>query len=211
MPKIYLNDMQKFLNKPIPVFWIYKKQKHRQGKQRLKQHLKECEVEVWLCKKVKTFPKVASVTFEQMKKLGGDLFAFGIVLCDKHENMVEQWHSLGNEGMMPPFLVPIDLDYIHQYRYDQWKSGAELFSIEIPEDYIIRHFELMFELPSVDSAMNEVAAKDTEVKIPDWEIDYGASFRHGYLLVSSLKPFEESHIFPRFAKYSNRHISVSSI
>ncbi|MCB0742330.1 MAG: SpoIIE family protein phosphatase [Ignavibacteriae bacterium] len=143
---------------------------------------------------------VASVTFEQMKILGGDLFSFGIVLCDKHEDMVEQWHSLGNEGMMPPFLVPIDLDYIHRYRYDQWKKGEELFSIEIPADYITRHFELMFELPSVDTAMNEVAAKGIEVKIPDWEIDYGASFRHGYLLVSSLKPFEENQIFSRFAK-----------
>ncbi len=143
---------------------------------------------------------VASVMFEQMKNLGGDLFAFGIVLCDKYEKMVEQWHSLGNEGMMPSFFVPIDLDYIHQYRYDQWNEGTELFSIEIPEDYIARHFELMFELPSVAAAMNEVTAKNIKVEVPKWEIDYGASFKHGYLLVSSLKPFKEDHIFPRFAK-----------
>ncbi|HSM24434.1 MAG TPA: SpoIIE family protein phosphatase, partial [Anaerolineaceae bacterium] len=143
---------------------------------------------------------VASVMFDQMKNLGGELFAFGIVLCDKHKDMVEQWHNLGNEGMISPFSVPVNLDYIHQYRYDQWRAGEEIFSIEIPEDYIARHFELMFELPSVKTAMDEVAAQGIEVEIPDWEIDYGASFKHGYLLVSSRKPFKENHIFPRFAK-----------
>ena len=143
---------------------------------------------------------VASVMFDQMKNLGGELFAFGIVLCDKHKDMVEQWHNLGNEGMISPFSVPVDLDYIHRYRYDKWKAGEELFSIEIPEDYITRHFELMFELPSVKAAMDEVVAQGIEVEIPDWEIDYGASFKHGYLLVSSRKPFKENHIFPRFAK-----------
>jgi len=142
---------------------------------------------------------VASVMFEQMKSLGGDLFAFGIVLCDKDKDTVEQWHNLGNEGMISPFTVPVDLDYIHRYRYDQWKAGEELFSIEIPENYIARHFELMFELQSVKAAMDEVAAQGIDVEIPDWEIDYGASFKHGYLLVSSRKPFQENHIFPRFA------------
>ena len=144
--------------------------------------------------------RVASVMFDQMKRLGGELFAFGIVLCDKNKDTVEQWHNLGNEGMISPFSVPVDLDYIHRYRYDQWKAGEELFSIEIPENYITEHFELMFELPSVKAAMDEVAGQGIEVKIPDWEIDYGASFKHGYLLVSSRKPFEEDHIFPRFAK-----------
>ncbi|PWN05773.1 ATP-binding protein [Rhodohalobacter mucosus] len=143
---------------------------------------------------------VASVMFDQMNGLGGELFAFGIVLCDKQKDTVEQWHNLGNEGMITPFTVPIDLDYIHRYRYDQWRAGKELFSIEIPEDYIEEHFELMFELPSVKSAMDEVAARGVQVEIPDWEIDYCASFTHGYLLVSSLKEFEEDHIFPKFAK-----------
>ncbi len=144
--------------------------------------------------------KVASVMFDQMKRLGGELFAFGIVLCEKDKDTVEQWHNLGNEGMISPFIVPIDLDYIHQYRYDQWLAGEELFSIEIPEDYITEHFDLMFGLPSVKVVMDEVADQGVDVEIPDWEIDYGASFKHGYLLVSSRKPFEENNIFPRFAK-----------
>jgi hypothetical protein len=148
----------------------------------------------------KDLSEVASMMFNQMKNLGGELFSFAIVLCDKHKNMVEQWHNIGNEGMMSPFFVPIDLDYIHQYRYDQWMSGAELFSIEIPQDYIVRHFELMFDLPSVQAAMAEAASEGIKVEIPEWEIDYGASFRHGYLLISSFQPHKEDHIFPRFAK-----------
>ncbi|MDX1587173.1 MAG: histidine kinase dimerization/phospho-acceptor domain-containing protein, partial [Balneolaceae bacterium] len=143
---------------------------------------------------------VASVMFDEMKRLGGELFAFGIVLCDKGKDTVEQWHNLGNEGMISSFTVPVDLDYIHRYRYNQWLAGEELFSIEIPSDYITEHFELMFALPSVEAAMDEVADQGIDVQIPEWEIDYGASFTYGYLLVSSRKPFEETHIFPRFAK-----------
>ena len=144
--------------------------------------------------------RVASVLFEQMKLLGGDLFAFGIVLCNKHKNEVEQWHSLGDDGMISPFRVPVDLDYIHRYRYDQWKAGESLFSIEIPSDYISEHFDKMYTLPSFKEAMEEVAAKGFDITTPSWELDYGASFSHGYLLVSSLAPFEESYIFPRFAR-----------
>jgi len=144
---------------------------------------------------------VASVMFDQMRILGGDLFSFGIVLCDKHENMVEQWHSIPGAGMLAPFFVPVNLDHIHQFRYDQWKAGIELFSIIIPEDYIAHHFELMLELPSVKAEWEGIAAQGIALPpIPTWEIDYGASFRYGYLLVSALKPFEEDKIFPRFAK-----------
>ncbi|MBX9785544.1 MAG: nuclear transport factor 2 family protein, partial [Chitinophagaceae bacterium] len=144
--------------------------------------------------------EVAKVMFQQIKLMGGDLFAFGIVLCNKNKHEVEQWHALGEGDMMTPFSVPIDLDYIHQYRYSQWKAGTELFSIEIPGDYIAKHFELMFQLPSVKKVLDDLMAKGINISAPSWEIDYGASFKHGYLLVSSLKPFEEQHIFPRFAK-----------
>ncbi|HVE61422.1 MAG TPA: hypothetical protein VNA26_06370, partial [Chitinophagaceae bacterium] len=144
---------------------------------------------------------VATVMFDQMRILGGDLFSFGIVLCDKHENMVEQWHSIPHAGMLAPFFVPVDLDYIHRYRYDQWKAGVELFSVVIPEDYIAHHFGLMLDLPSVKAVWEGIAAKGIPLPpIPTWEIDYGASFKYGYLLVSALKPFEDDKIFPRFAK-----------
>ena len=143
---------------------------------------------------------VAKVMFNQIKLLGGDLFAFGIVLCDKNENIVEQWHGLGEGEMMTPFQVPIDLDYIHRFRYDKWKAEVELFSIEIPSDYIAQHFERMFELPSVKAVKEDLSAKGINLVPPPWEIDYGASFKNGYLLVSSLKPFKEAKIFPRFAR-----------
>ncbi|MBT8323109.1 MAG: nuclear transport factor 2 family protein, partial [Eudoraea sp.] len=185
------------------------RRKNEELEAKIKERTRELEIEAALervrastmaMNSSKDLSNVASALFEQMRLLGGDLFAFGIVLCDKHKNKVEQWHSLGDGGMLSPFTVPVDLDYIHQYRYDQWKAGEKLFSIEIPEDYITQHFELMFELPSVKAAMDQVEAGGAEVTIPKWEIDYGASFSHGYLLVSSLKPFKEDQIFPRFAK-----------
>jgi len=145
--------------------------------------------------------KVATVMFDQLRLLGGELFACGIVLCDKNKNEVEQWHSLPGAGMMAPFFVPIDLDHIHQYRYDQWKSGIELFSIEIEEDIIAAHFDRMLALPSVKEVWEGIANKGLPLpEIPTWEIDYGASFQYGYLLISALQPFEEANILPRFAK-----------
>lgn len=144
--------------------------------------------------------KVTTEMFNQLRQFGGDLFATGIVFCDKHPGHVEQWHSIPKAGMMSPFIVPIDLDYIHQYRYDEWKKGTELFSIEIPSDFIEQHFLDIFNLPSAQKVLKDLEHNNTPMtEAPPWEIDYGASFKHGYILVSSLKHFEEAAILPRFA------------
>ena len=149
----------------------------------------------------KDFSNVTTEMFNQLRQFNADLYATGIVFCDKHKGHIEQWHSVPNAGMMSPFIVPIDLDYIHQYRYDQWKKGTELFSIEIPSDFIDQHFNDIFKLPSAQVVLKEFEANKTPMPpTPNWEIDYGASFNHGYLLVSSLQPFEEAEILPRFAK-----------
>ena len=145
--------------------------------------------------------KVAAAMFDQIRMLGGDLFSCGIVLCDENKNEVDQWLSAPDIGMMPPFFVPKNLDFIHQYRYDKWKAGVELFSIEIPENKIAQHFELLFALPSLKNILDSIAAKGLSLpEVPKWEIDYGASFKYGYILISALQPFNEAHIFPRFAK-----------
>jgi hypothetical protein len=149
----------------------------------------------------KDLSRVTTEMFNQLRQFGGDLFATGIVFCDKHEEHVEQWHSLPDAGMMSPFIVPIDLDYIHQYRYDEWKKGTELFSVEIPSDFIEQHFQDIFNLPSAQKVLKDFEDQNTPMpEAPPWEIDYGASFKHGYMLVSSLQPFKEKEILPRFAK-----------
>ncbi|MEO5947432.1 MAG: ATP-binding protein [Chitinophagaceae bacterium] len=149
----------------------------------------------------KDLGNVTTAMFEQLRLLGGDLFATGIVFCDKYENHVEQWHSLPHAGMISPFIVPVNLDYIHQYRYDEWKKGTELFSIEIPGDFIEQHFNDIFNLPSAQVVLKEFVANNTPMPAtPPWEIDYGASFKNGYILVSALQPFAEANILPRFAK-----------
>ncbi len=149
----------------------------------------------------KDLSNVTTEMFNQLRQFGGDLYATGIVFCDKHKGHVEQWHSLPDAGMMSPFIVPIDLDYIHQYRYDQWKKGTALFSIEIPSDFIAQHFNDIFKLPSAQVVLKEFETNKIPMPpTPDWEIDYGASFKHGYILVSSLQPFKETEILPRFAK-----------
>jgi signal transduction histidine kinase/DNA-directed RNA polymerase subunit N (RpoN/RPB10) len=149
----------------------------------------------------KDLSNVTTTMFEQLRLLGGELYATGIVFCDKYENHVEQWHSVPGAGMLSPFIVPVDLDHIHQYRYDQWKKGTELFSVEIPEDFIAQHFDAMFNLPTVKAVLEDFAAKNIPMpETPSWEIDYGASFKHGYILVSALQPFSDADILPRFAK-----------
>ncbi len=149
----------------------------------------------------KDLSNVTTAMFEQLRMFGGELYATGIVFCNKHEKHVEQWHSLPGAGMLSPFIVPVDLDHIHQYRYDQWKQGTELFSVVIPEDYIEQHFETMFKLPTVKAVFEDFEAKNIPIPAtPSWEIDYGASFKHGYILVSALQPFSDTDILPRFAK-----------
>ena len=145
--------------------------------------------------------KVTTEMFNQLRQFGGELFATGIVFCKKHKDHVEQWHSIPNAGMMSPFIVPVDLDYIHQYRYNQWKKGTKLFSIEIPSDFIEQHFNDIFNLPSAQKVLKDLKDNNTPMpKAPPWEIDYGASFKYGYILVSSLEHFKEAEILPRFAK-----------
>jgi signal transduction histidine kinase len=145
--------------------------------------------------------EVAASMFDQLRLFGGELFATGIVLCDKNKNTVEQWHSLPGGGMITPFIVPVDLDEIHQYRYNQWKNGAELFSIEITEDIIEQHFQKLYDLPSAKIVLEYFVKQGIQLpETPSWEIDYGASFSHGYLLISALQPLKETKILPRFAK-----------
>ncbi|MFZ9388315.1 MAG: ATP-binding protein [Chitinophagaceae bacterium] len=147
------------------------------------------------------FGNVTTEMFNQLRSFGEDLYAAGIVFCDKHEGYVEQWHSIPGGGMLSPFIVPIDLDYIHQYRYDQWKAGKNVFSIEIPGHFIEQHFKDIFNLPSAQVAIRDLASRNAPMpEIPKWEIDYGASFRNGYILISSLKYLESTEILPRFAK-----------
>ncbi|MCK0180099.1 ATP-binding protein [Flavobacteriaceae bacterium S0862] len=147
------------------------------------------------------FAQVTTEMFNQLRNFGEDLFATGIVFCDKHKGHVEQWHSIPRGGMLSPMIVPIDLDYIHQYRYDQWKKGTELFSIEIPSDFIEQHFEDIFKLPSAQITLKDLESRNAPMpETPPWEIDYGASFKNGYILASSLKPLENMDILPRFAK-----------
>jgi hypothetical protein len=147
------------------------------------------------------FGEVTTEMFNQLRGFGEDLFATGIVFCDKHEGHVEQWHSIPGGGMLSPMIVPIDLDYIHQYRYDQWKAGKELFSIEIPSDFIEQHFEDIFKLPTAQVTLKDLEARNAPMPAPPaWEIDYGASFNKGYILISSLKPLKNTDILPRFAQ-----------
>ena len=146
------------------------------------------------------FSSVTTEMFNQLRNFGGDLYATGIVFCDKHKDHVEQWHSIPGAGMMSPLIVPKDLDYIHEYRYNQWKKGEKLFSIEIPGDFIEQHFQDIFNLPSAQKVLEDMEENNTPMPgAPPWEIDYGASFKNGYILVSALQPFEEVHILPRFA------------
>ncbi len=51
---MFSNDSEKFLNRPIPVSSTFKKQKHRQGRRRLKSHWSECAQGLWPCTKARS-------------------------------------------------------------------------------------------------------------------------------------------------------------
>ena len=71
--QIFLNASQKFLNRPIPVFLICKKQKHRQEKHRLNWHWKEFVQEPWPCRKVMSCRKQRPYFLNNLKALARNL------------------------------------------------------------------------------------------------------------------------------------------
>ena len=173
---IYSNGLEKYLSKPIPVFLICKKQKHRQEKHRLKLHWKEFVARLWPCSSSDDLDNVATVLCS-IKLEYWEVIYFPLALY-----FVTNTKTWLNSGMAfqilvcwQPFYVPLTW-IIFTNMYDQWKAGVELFSIVIPEDYIADHFELMLELPSV-KAVWEGSCKAFITPIPTWEIDYGASIQ----------------------------------
>ncbi len=71
--------------------------------------------------------EVANVLFQQLRSLGGNLWASGIVICKTDSDDDEVWFA-NEKGVLPPIAVPHTEDPVHKEMYDGWKKKMDLFS-----------------------------------------------------------------------------------
>jgi len=64
---------------------------------------------------------VATLLFKELRKLGGELWTCGFVLCTPPDPDTEQWLSFPGEGLLPPFKVSSRQDKFHRAMYRPWK------------------------------------------------------------------------------------------
>ncbi len=140
---------------------------------------------------------VSEVLFREMRTLGSDAWACGIVLCSEGGDLTEHWMSVEG-GKLSRVQVPVDLDHIHRSMYNAWLEKEQLFTLEIGGDELIRHYERMMTIPVLKENINQATQK--QFKAPKWQKNHVASFTYGYLLVVSLIDSKGSDIYPRFAK-----------
>jgi signal transduction histidine kinase len=142
--------------------------------------------------------KVGSLMFDQIRLFEGELWACGVVLCEKDKLDTIQWMSVPGIGMIPPNNVPRDLEVCQQHMFDAWKEGRELFMEEISGEAIIKHYEGLSTIPSLNEAFQRIIESGTP--LPVWQKNHVAPFKHGYLLIITIKPFDQVNLFPRFAR-----------
>jgi signal transduction histidine kinase len=142
--------------------------------------------------------KVASVLFDQLRLLGGKLWTCGFVLCSSKSPDTEQWLSLPEAGMLPPFHVPHAQDKFHRAMYDAWKKRKKLLTLEIKGRELKQHYKLMFKVPVVKDILIKLAQEGTPP--PSYQINYASPFKQGYFLVVTREPYPEVDLFTRFAK-----------
>ncbi|MCW3108211.1 MAG: hypothetical protein JWQ09_2717, partial [Segetibacter sp.] len=141
---------------------------------------------------------VASLMFDQIRMLGGELWACGVVLCDKNKPDTIQWISSPGIGMLPPNNVPHDLEVCQRNMFEAWKKGEDLFMEEIGGNEIKEHYEALMTVPSLNASLKNIM--EAGISLPTWQKNHVAVFKHGYLLIITIQPFEEVSLFPRFAK-----------
>ncbi|MDX1585709.1 MAG: nuclear transport factor 2 family protein, partial [Balneolaceae bacterium] len=141
--------------------------------------------------------EVASVLFEQLRELGGNLWGTGFGLCEENSDSDEFWFANEN-GVFPPVSIPNDSDPAHKKMYEGWKKGLEFLAIEGSGDELKSHYDYMRSLAAVKPFFQKIL--DDGLSFPEWQQWNAAYFKHGYLLIITLEPYPEPDILKRFAR-----------
>ncbi|NVK50839.1 MAG: nuclear transport factor 2 family protein, partial [Cyclobacteriaceae bacterium] len=141
--------------------------------------------------------EVADVLFQQIRSLGGELWACGVVICNGDQKDDEVWFA-NEKGVLPPIAMPHTEEPTHQRMYDGWKNKLDLFTHSAEGEELRKHYEYMLSVDSAKPLFEKIQASG--MSFPNWQKWHAAYFSRGYLLIITLEPYEDVSIFTRFAK-----------
>jgi hypothetical protein len=134
----------------------------------------------------------AELLFDQLKQLGAELQGVAFSICDKNSVMVQKWTSIG------VFSVPYTIEPGEQRMYEAWKNQVGIYEEVYEGERQKKYYELFLEIPAFKQGIQKFI--DAGHPIPTWQKNHAVTFKHGYLLLITTKPFDETQIFLRFGK-----------
>jgi signal transduction histidine kinase len=136
--------------------------------------------------------EVSYLLNKQVVELGIPTRGCAFNIYNEHDST--EWFS-DLEGTLPPYPTP--REYIFKKYYEAGQRGESLLVDEFSGDRIK---ELYQYFASRNNFENE-AIDNHLAKAPEYQINYMAYFKYGYLLFVTLVPAPEAHdVFKRFAK-----------
>ena len=136
--------------------------------------------------------ETAELLFEQLRLLGAESLGVAFGICEPDNIMVKKWTSIGI------FSVPYTSEAGEERMYEAWKNQIEIYEEVYAGEKLRRYYELFMEIPEFKEGFQKML--DSGLSLPTWQKNHAIPFKYGYLLLITYKPFEETHIFIRFAK-----------
>ncbi|MEZ5029265.1 MAG: histidine kinase dimerization/phospho-acceptor domain-containing protein [Ferruginibacter sp.] len=134
----------------------------------------------------------ADLLFEQLRLLGAELQGVAFAICDKDNDIVQKWTSIG------VFSFSSSIEPAEQNMYEAWKNKIPLYEEVFEGERIKKYYETLMEVPAFKQGLQQLL--DAGIPIPTWQKNHAVSFQQGYLLIITKKPFAETQIFIRFGK-----------
>ena len=136
--------------------------------------------------------ETAELLFDQLNQLGAELQGVAFAICDKVSVMVQKWTSIG------VFSHPYNIEPGEERMYEAWKNQAGMYEEVYEGERQQKYYEAFMQIPEFRQGLQKFI--DSGYPIPTWQKNHAVTFKYGYLLFITTKPFDETQIFLRFGK-----------
>ena len=136
--------------------------------------------------------ETAELLFDQLKQLGAELQGVAFAICDKNSVIVQKWTSIGI------FSHPYTIEPGEERMYEAWKNQAGMYEEVYEGERQKKYYEAFMQIPAFKQGLQKFI--DSGYPLPTWQKNHAVTFKHGYLLFITTKPFNETQIFLRFGK-----------
>ena len=134
----------------------------------------------------------ADILFDQLRQLGAELQGVAFAICDKNSHIVQKWTSIGI------FSHPYNIDPGEEHMYEAWNKGEGYYEEVYEGEKQQRYYKAFMKIPEFKQGIQKFI--DAGYPIPAWQKNHAITFKYGYLMVITTKPFGETQIFIRFGK-----------